>query len=721
MTAGSRAGLSRRALLGTGVIAGATTLLGFRLGPLLAEEAAIGDAVFAPNAFIRLGRDGIFTLIMPQQEMGQGVHTGHAQLIAEELEVPLAMVRIEHAGPDDLLYGGPRQRQGTGGSNSMRGGFYLQLRQAGADARALLLQAAALELGVPVNTLTAAEGKITDAASTRSLAYADLAARAATIRLRVPAGLKRAEDFKLIGTSPRRLDTPQKVVGAAVYGIDVFPGTVPVAAIAAAPMIGGMVRGVDDRAARAMPGVRQLVVLDNLVAVVAENSWAAIKGMRALTIDWADGPHAGLSQAAIWESLRQDSRKPGVLAHEQGDATAALGEGEMIEAEYELPFLSHAPMEPLNCTVHVTADSCELWVGTQVQTRAQAQAAKVLGLPPGKVTLHNHMLGGAFGRRLDVDMIETAVRIGREVEGPVKVMWTREEDIRQDTVRPVYHNRMAATVRDGHIHGWSHKVSAGSVQLRMSGKPPKDGLDNGSVDGATELPYDIPNQRVDYVHSEPLAVPIGYWRGVGPNNTMFAVECFIDELARAAGRDPVDFRLAMLGPTPRLANAVRVVAEKSGWGSKLPARHGRGLASHSVFGSHLATVAEVEVTPEGDVRVARYVCAIDCGVAVNPDTVIAQIQGGILFGLGAALHEQITVRNGRIEQSNFNDYRVLRMSEAPPVEVHVITSTDAPGGVGEPGTTAAIPSLANAIADATGIRLRRMPIDRARLVKGARA
>ena len=713
--------VSRRNLLKTGAVAGAATLLGFRVGPLLAEEAPVGEAVFAPNAFIRLAKDGLVTLIMPQQEMGQGIYTGHAQLIAEEMDLPLAMVRIEAAPPNDALYGGPRRRQSTGGSSSMRGGLYLQLRQAGADARAMLLEAGAAELGVPVNTLTTADGKVTDPASKKSIPYVELASRASQVRLRVPAGLKRIEDFKLIGTSAKRLDTPDKVNGRAVYGIDVFPGKVQVATLACAPTVGATVRAVDDSVAKGLPGVRQIVVLDDVVAVVADHMWAALKGLRALKIDWADGPHAHLNQDQLWAQLRTDSRKKGVVAHEDGDAPAALNDGDRIAAEYEMPFLAHAPMEPLNCTAHVTPGGCELGVGTQTQTRAQAQAAKPLMLPPEKVKLHNYMLGGAFGRRLDVDMIVTAVRIAKEVDGPVKVIWTREEDIRQDTVRPLYHNAMAATLKDGRIHGWSHKVSAGSVAMRMSGRPPKDGLDNGSVDGATELPYDIPNQLVDYVHSEPKAVNLGYWRGVGPNNTIFAIESFVDELAREAGRDPVEFRLAMLRKTPRLANAIRVAAEAANWGAKMPSRHGRGIAAHTVFGAHMATVAEVEVGSDGEVYVKRYVSAVDCGVAVNPDTVKAQIEGGLLFGLGAALFGEITVKDGRIEQSNFNDYRVLRIAEAPPIEVHIIDSTDAPGGVGEPGTTAAIPSLANAIADATGVRLRRMPIDRALLARGGRA
>ena len=713
--------ITRRAALRAGAAAGAATLLGFHIGPLLAEEAPAGDAVFAPNAFIRLAADGVVTLVMPQQEMGQGTHTGHAQLLAEEMDVSLSSVRLEAAPPDDLLYGGPRRRQGTGGSSSMRGGLYWQLRQAGADARAMLLEAAAFELKVPIGTLTTSDGHVTDKASGRSVAYAAIAARAAQVRLRVPAGLKRPEDFKLIGTPAKRLDTPSKVNGSATYGIDVFAGKIPVATFANAPTLGGKVRTLDDSAARAVPGVRQIVALDDLVAVVADHMWAALKGVRALRIEWTDGPHATLSQPEIWASLRRDSQKPGASALNEGEPAKALAADRRIEAEYEMPFLAHAPMEPLNCTAHVTASGCEVWVGTQVQTGARAAAAKTLGIAPEKVTLNNFMLGGAFGRRLETDMVVKAVRIAREVGGPVKVIWTREDDIRQDIVRPIYHNRMAATVRDGRIHAWSHKITTGSVPFRSSGKPLKDGLDPSSIDGATDLPYDIPNRRVDFVHSEPLAVQIGWWRGVSPNNSIFAAESFVDELALAAKRDPVEFRLAMLGNAPRVANVVRLAAEKSGWGTDLPHRHGRGIAAHTSFGSHLATVAEVEVDEDGEVRVHRFVCAIDCGVAVNPDSVKAQIEGGLLFGLGAALFSEITIRDGRIEQGNFNDYRVLRMGEAPRIDVHIVPSTDLPGGVGEPGTTSSTPALANAIAAATGVRLRRMPIDRLLLARGGRS
>lgn len=708
--------ISRRGLLKVGAVAGGGLLVGFSM--VGANAAAPG---FAPNAFIRIGRDGLVTLIMPNQEMGQGIHTAHSQLLAEELDVPMARVRIEQAPADDLLYGGERKRQSTGGSSSIRAGFYPILRQAGADARALLVMAAARGWGIDPAMCRTEDGRVFDDANKRDTDYGalvDLAARLPAPT--APAPLKAPGDFRLIGKSVRRVDTPAKVNGQATYGIDVFPGKVKVATLVASPVVGGKVRSVDDTAALAVPGVRQIVVLEDLVAVVGDHMWAAIQGMKALAIVWNEGSHAAIDSNHIWSQIRRESAKEGINAGVEGDGAAALAQGDRVDAAYEMPFLAHAPMEPLNCTVQVSAGKCELWVGTQVQTRARADAAKAAGLEEGQVTVNNYMLGGAFGRRLDTDMISTAVRIATEIEGPVKVVWTREEDMRHDMYRPVYRNVMSASLKDGRVHGWTHRIAGASVQGRMSGKPLKDGLDKGAVDGAIDLPYDIPHRSVDFVRVEPGAVQVGYWRGVGPNNSIFAVESFVDELATKTGADPVQFRLAMLDKTPRLAKVLRLAAAKSGWGSPLGPRTGRGVAIHNVFGSFMATVAEVEVDEQGDVRVRRFISAVDAGVIVNPNAVIAQIEGGLIFGLSAALFGDVTVARGRIVQSNFHDYRVLRINEAPPIEVHIVRSEAAPGGIGEPGTTAVAPSLANAIAAATGIRLRRMPIDRNVLAGGTK-
>ncbi|KAB7648220.1 xanthine dehydrogenase family protein molybdopterin-binding subunit [Polymorphobacter fuscus] len=701
--------VSRRALLQVSAGAGGALLLGFPLG-------AAGADRFAPNAFIRLAPDGMVTLVMPQQEMGQGIHTAHSQILAEEFDIAWDRIALEQAPPDDLLYGGPRKRQGTGGSSSIRSGFVPVLRQAGADARALVVAAAAKGWGVDPASCRTQAGVVVHDATGRRATYGSLAATAATLPPpATPAPLKSPADFRLIGTSAKRLDSPAKLTGAATYGIDVrIPGA-GVATLAMAPVIGGKVKTADAAAARAVPGVRQVVLLDDLVAVVGDHMWAAMKGVEALAVTWDDGDNAALDSAAIWTKLRADSNGAGVAAHSKGDAGKALASGGRIEADYELPFLAHAPMEPLNATVHVEPDRCTIWMGTQVQTRARAAAAAVLGLPPEKIILNNHMLGGAFGRRLDIDMVTNAVRIAQRVAeaggGPVKIVWTREEDMRHDMYRPAYRNVMAATLEGGRVNGWSHRVAAGSVQARMSGQPPKDGLDRGNVEGATELLYDIPHQEVRYVRSEPVAVNVGYWRGVGPNNSIYAVECFIDELAARAGADPVAFRLAMLGNEPRAAAVLRLAADKAGWGQAPGARRGRGVAVQKAFGSYMAAVAEVSVAPDGSVKVDRITSAVDAGLVINPDTLVAQVEGGLLYGLTAVLHGDITVARGRVVESNFHEYLPLRIDAVPAIDVHIVAGPHDPGGIGEPGTTAVTPAVVNAIAAATGVRLRRLPVD----------
>jgi len=453
-------------------------------------------------------------------------------------------------------------------------------------------------------------------------------------------------------------------------------------------------------------------VLDDLVAVVGDHTWAAKQGLDALVITWNEGPNAKISSADIWQDLRDASKKDGVVAKSVGDIAKGITQGERIDGEYELPFLAHATMEPLNCTVHVTADACEIWTGTQVMTRVQSTAAQVAGLPVDKVIVHNHLLGGGFGRRLEADMVAAAVRIGKEVDGPVKVMWTREEDIRHDIYRPVYRDTISASLQNGKIVAWKYKISGSSIMARWAPSIFINGIDIDAVDSAVDMPYDVPNLQVQYVRAEPPAVPTGFWRGVGPNNNVFAVECFIDELARKAGKDPVDFRRGMLDKNPRLKAALDLVAEKSGWGQPLPARTGRGVSIQPSFGSFIATVIEAEVDEKGEVYLRRVTSAVDTGIAVNPDTIRAQLQGGLIFGLTAALYGEVTIANGRVQQSNFNDYRMLRIDQVPNIEVHVINSGADPGGIGETGVTAGPPALRNAIYAATGVALRRLPIDR---------
>jgi len=484
------------------------------------------------------------------------------------------------------------------------------------------------------------------------------------------------------------------------------------ATIAASPVFGGKVAHVDDSAAKAVPGVRQVIVFDDLVAVVGDHMWAAKKGLDALVITWDEGANAKISSADIWDDLRAASKMDGVVAKSIGDVGKGLSQGDKFDGEFELPFLAHATMEPMNCTAQVTPGACEIWVGTQVMTRVQSTAAEVLGLPADKVTVHNHLIGGGFGRRLEPDMVASAVRIAKQVDGPVKVVWTREEDIRHDVYRPVYRDTISASISDGKIAAWKYRVTGSAVIARWLPPAFQGGIDIDAVDSAVDMPYDIPNRVVEYVRAEPPAVPTGFWRGVGPNNNVFATECFMDELARKAGKDPIDFRRSMLGNNPRLAAALDLVAAKSGWGQPLPARAGRGVSVQPSFGSFIATVVEAEVDDRGEVRLRRVTSAVDTGIAVNPDTIVAQLQGGLIFGLTAALFGEVTIEKGRVQQSNFNDYRMLRIDEVPQIDVHVIKSSEDPGGIGETGVTAGPPALRNAIYAATGVALRRLPIDR---------
>ena len=705
---------SRRALM-TGALAGGF-VLAFRLPVRAANEPEQPPdnpaGQFAPNAFIRIDHAGKTTLVMPQVEMGQGVYTAVAMILADELDADFATVKLEHAPPSDKLYGNPTFGvQVTGNSNSIRA-FWKPLRVAGAAARAMLVQAAATQWQVDPASCSTADGKVTHSASGRVLAYGDLVDAASGIPVPQNPPLKDPKNFTLIGKPVKRLDTPNKTDGKVVYGIDAMLPGMKFATLAQCPVFGGKVAHVDDSAAKAVPGVRQIVVLDDLVAVVGDHTWAAKQGLNALNVTWDEGANAKVSSADIWEDLRAASKKDGVVAKSVGDIAKGLTQGDRVDGEYELPFLAHAPMEPLNCTVHVTADACEIWVGTQVMTRVQSTAAATLGLPIDKVIVHNHLLGGGFGRRLEADMVAASVRIAKQVDGPVKVIWSREEDIQHDIYRPVYRDTISASLQNGKIVAWKYKISGSSIMARWFPAAFQNGLDVDAVDSAVDMPYDIPNLQVQYVRAEPPAVPTGFWRGVGPNNNVFAVESFMDELARKAGKDPIDFRRGMLDNNPRLKAALDLVAEKSGWGQPLPARTGRGVCAQPSFASFIATVVEAEVDDKGEVYLRRVTSAVDTGIAVNPDTIVAQLQGGLIFGLTAALYGEVTIDKGRVQQSNFNDYRMLRIDQVPNIEVHVIKSEENPGGIGETGCTAGPPALRNAIYAATGVALRRLPIDR---------
>lgn len=704
--------LRRRSFLGISAAVGGGLLLGVGLGGGDAAQAAGAAPNFAPNAFVRIAPDGRVTIVMAYVEMGQGTYTGVPMLVAEELEVPLSSVTLEHAPPDDKRFANPLLGfQVTGGSTTIRAA-YMPWRQAGATARTVLVQAAAQRWGVPAADCRAEQGAVLYPASGRRLGYGALVADAAKLPVPDQVTLKPASAFRLIGTPARRLDTPAKVDGSAKYGIDVRLPGMKVATLVQSPVFGGRLARVDDRAALAVPGVRQVIRLDNAVAVVADHLGAARKGLAALAIDWDDGPNARLSSADILASMKTASAQGGVRCRNDGDVDAALAKAaQRLEASYELPFLIHAALEPLNCTVHVRPGACELWLGTQVITRAQAAAAEACGLPVERVTVHNHLLGGGFGRRLEVDSVSLAVQIARQVEGPVKVVWSREEDTRHDMYRPFFYDVLRAGLdAAGRPVAWHHRTTGSSVLKRWAPPLYQNGFDPETIDGAVEPPYALPNVRVEYQNHEPV-VPTAFWRGVGPTHNVFVVESFFDELAAAAGQDPVAYRAAALQGNPRALNVLKLAAEQSGWGGRLGPREGRGIAVALAFGSYLAMVAEVAVDDGGEVTVRRVTSVIDTGVVVNPDTVVAQIEGGVVFGLSAALWGQATVKDGRIEQSNFHDARIVRMNEAPRQAVHIVASGEAPGGVGEPGTALLAPALTNAIFAATGRRLRRLPVD----------
>ena len=710
--------LSRRSFLGTSAAIGGGLMLSLTL-PLGRSEAASSDS-FAPNAFIRIGSDSQVVLTMPYVEMGQGTYTSIPMLIAEELDVSLKQVWLEHAPPNEKLYANPLLGvQATGNSNAMRGAWK-PLREAGATARIMLVAAATKRWRVDAKSCRTEDGEVIHVPTGRRLKYGEVVADAANMPVPGNVTLKSPGDFKLIGTRAKRLDAPEKVNGTALYGIDARPAGVKIATLAQSPVFGGRVKSVDDTAAKAVKGVRQIVRLDDAVAVVADHMGAAKKGLAALKIEWDDGQHAKLATEEIARKLEQATLGSGAVAQNIGDADKAMASATTkVEASYQVPFLAHATMEPMNCTVHFRKDECEIWIGNQAVARVQAMAAKEAGLSPDKVIIRNHLIGGGFGRRLEADGAVRAVQIAKHVDGPVKVVWTREEDIQHDMYRPYWFDRISAGLdKQGKPVAWKNRFAGSSVIARWLPLAFKDGLDPDSTEGAIDLVYDLPNFHVEYVRAEPPGIPTAFWRSVGPSHNVFVTESFIDELAAAAKQDAVAYRRALLGKSPRAKAVLDLAAGKAGWGQPLPKGIGRGVSLQFAFGSWLALVAEVEVSKAGTVRVRRVVCAIDCGTVINPDTVQAQIQSGIIFGATAALYGEITLKDGRVEQTNFDTYQMLRMNETPTIEVHVVESTEPPGGMGETGTSAIVPAIANAVFAAAGRRLRKMPVD-ASLLKRA--
>jgi len=687
-------------------------------------RAATSEAT-GPSAiggFVRISQEGGISLVMPSVEMGQGIYTAEAALLAEELDVRLDQIVAIAAPPDPSLYAQPLfKAQLTGGSTSIRG-FWRPLRQAGAAARSMLVAAAAQTWGVHPDECSTKDGTILHSSTGRVLRYEEVAESAATLPIPEDPKLKSPGEFGIIGKSQRRIDTPPKVNGSAVYGIDVTIDGMKTAAVAISPVDGGRLKSVEESRAREIPGVIDVLRIDDAVAVVGEHYWAARAGVEALDIDWELGPNAKLTTASIRaEAAKAADEGTPIKALERGDVETRLANAtKRVTAEYELPFLAHATMEPINTTVHVRPDGCDIWVGTQTPVVAQKHAARITGLPVDKVALHNHLIGGGFGRRLQADTIEQAVRFAKQVSYPLKIIWTREEDIRQDIVRPMYHDHISAVLDSGGRPVWfGDRITGGTVLGRWAPMAMgKNGLDGDLVECAAKTPYEIANVKVEWIrHDMPDGLLVGWWRGVGPTHNLFVVESFMDELAHSAGKDPLEYRRALLQKNPRALALLNLAAEKIGWNQgALPPRVGRGIALGEPFGSHVCLIMEVEVSAQGEVRLRRAVVALDCGIAINPSSIEAQIQGGLIFGLSAALYSGITVKKGGIEQSNFHDYRSLRINEAPQIEVHRVQSSQPPGGLGEVGTAIAAPALGNAIFAACGVRLRALPVER-RLLK----
>ena len=725
---------SRRRFMQLGATAGGGLLFGFSLFGCQKDndrkeappEKAVGTAStehsdtppgLARDAFIRIDRAGIVTLIIHKVEMGQGTFTSMPMLLAEELGADLSKVKLEQAPANNELYADPLLGgQVTGGSTSVRGAWK-PLREAGAMVRSVLVSAAAKNWNVDTSELQVVAGSVRHQASNRSAHFGELVDAASKMELPKNVKLKAPEQYVLIGKSMKRLDSAAKTDGTALFGIDARLPNMGIAAVAASPVTGGKLVAVDEAKAMAVKGVRQVLRLEGAVAVVADHFWAARQGLAAAAPRWDDGANGKVSLAGIVGDMMKVSEGTGAVAKNAGDALKALGKegGRKVEAVYEMPFLAHATMEPMNCTVDLRADGCDLWVGTQVPALAQGAAAKVAGIPVEKVRVHNYYLGGGFGRRLEVDYVIQAVSFAKLTKGPVKFIWTREEDIQHDMFRPYYVDRLAARLDDkGRVAAWFHRVTGSSIMARFAPPAVKNGVDPDAVEGAADLQYTIPDMRVEYVRHEPPGIPTAFWRGVGPTHNVFVVESFIDELAQAAKQDPLAFRRAMLDKSPRTLGVLNLAAQKAGWGKPLAPiagrKVGRGVSTQFAFGSYMAQVAEVSVGPDGDVRVHRVVCAVDCGQAINPDTIVAQMEGGIVFGATAALWNEITIDKGRVQQTNFGDYRMLRMNEAPRIEVHIVASRDDPGGIGEPGTAGIAPALANAVFAATGKRIRKLPI-----------
>ena len=705
--------LSRRDFLKTGIVIGGGLILGFSLSDSFSEAASQSSAPFIPNAFIHIRTDDTVTFIVNHSEMGQGVYTSLPMLVNEELQADWSKIKVE-AAPVDPAYNHTEWGiQGTGGSSSVRSEWQ-RLMKMGATARVMLIAAATDIWKVDPASCRAEKGFVIHDETKKKLSYGQLAEKASQLKPPQDVPLKAEKDYKIIGKSMKRLDTPKKINGKAIFGIDVMIPGMLTAVVVHPPVFGGKVKSINAEKAKAVSGVKSVVQIKSGIAVVADSFWSAQLGREALEIVWNEGPNANLSTPTLREQYANLGKTPGVIARKDGDPSEAFNRAtKQISAEYEVPYLAHATMEPLNCGVDLRQDRCDIWTGTQSQTMDRDAAARVAGLKPEQVQIHTLFLGGGFGRRANPqsDFVVEAVRVAKAVKKPIQLIWTREDDMRAGYYRPMWYDRIAAGLDSkGNPIAWRHTIVGQSI---LEGTPfaqtGRDWIDETSVEGAKEVPYEVPNIVVD-LHTTRIGVPVQWWRSVGHSHTAFVVESFMDEIAHATGKDPYEFRRKLLAKHPRQRGVLELAAQKAGWGKPLPAGYGRGIAVHKSFESFIAQVAEVSVAPSGELRVHRVVCSIDCGRVVNPETIAAQMESGIVFGLTAALYGVITLKNGRVEQSNFHDYRMLGIQEMPKVEVYIVQSEEKPGGVGEPGVPPIAPAVCNAIFAATGKRIRRLPI-----------
>ncbi|MCW2393757.1 MULTISPECIES: xanthine dehydrogenase family protein molybdopterin-binding subunit [unclassified Sphingobium] len=696
---------SRRSLIKFAVASGLA--LALKPGPGRATATPRSGSGFQPMPCLLLDVSGRATVFLGLSEMGQGVATMAAMLVAEELDFPLDRLTVEQAPADPERFG-IGGRQATGGSTSARSAWE-PMRQVGATARAMLLDAAARQLDVPREELETTAGVVRHPPTGREAHYGELATAAALMDVPASVSLKAPADYRIIGRDAHRVDGAAIANGSIRYGIDVKVPGMKVAAIVTSPEVGGRLLALDEAPVLQLPGVIAVVKLDDAFAVVADQSWAALSAARSVKAQWSQGV-AVQSQDDVMQGLETALNAPGAMAFSSGDPQAVLAANDRrISATYSQSFLAHAPIEPLNCTAHVTTNRCEIWTGTQVPGPARDAVAQKLGLPVEQVVLHNFPIGGTFGRRLDNDFVLRAVDVAQKLPWPVKLLWSREEDFRQDFFRPAYLDRLTASLDENNKPaGWSHQIAGSSVFARVDARMFKDGVDLGAIQSAIDMPYALPVRDLSY-HRAESGVRTGSWRGVGRARTLFPLESFVDELAHEAGADPIDYRRRLIDQ-PRLRHVLDVAAEQAGWGEALPTGEGRGVSVLWGFGSFVAQIVHVAMLPDTPLRIRRIVSAIDCGRPINPDGIRAQMEGGILFGLSAALSEAAQVDKGRMAATSFANYRLLRINAAPPVEVHIVASEEDPRGVGESGVPGIAPALANAIFAASGRRIRALPL-----------